>query len=63
MKRGTLVVYGDPGLEILAVIRRAHRDGSFTVEPRFFLDSNGRWLRGYIGGAVRLLPSDLRCRK
>lgn len=60
MKRNDRVEYRTPaGHRVLAIVRRAHRDGSYTVESRFFLNKIGKAEHGYLGYSFRLMGSDL----
>jgi hypothetical protein len=57
MKRGTKVTYRlwhTPAGHVEAVVRRLHRDGSATVEARFFVDPDGRRSGCYLGYRYRV---------
>lgn len=60
LKRDDFVEYKTTtGHRILAIIRRCHRDGSYTVESRFSLNKVGKPERGYLGYTFRILSSDV----
>lgn len=59
MQRNALVRYTVREHEVEAIVRTIHRDGSVTVEPRFFV-RDGKRTPGYIGGKVRLEAADCR---
>lgn len=52
MKKGTMVKYRAGEKEVLAIVRTAHRDGSCTVEARYFLEG-GKQVGGYLGYRYR----------
>lgn len=58
MRPGTKVTYHQWGCarlaKILACVRCMHRDGSVTVEARFFLDPQGEVSGTYLGYRYRL---------
>lgn len=49
----------DHGDKIAAVVCRAHRDGTATIEARFCLDANGEPTGTYFGYKFRLPQTDL----
>ncbi len=63
MKRGDHVRYEVRGTWRTAIVRRLHRDGSVSIEPRFILDGRDGNVRpelGYQGGfLVRLNRADV----
>lgn len=56
----TYVARNGRGMTVQAHIHRCHRDGSYTVEARHFLDAAGKIVPCYLGYRYRLHASDLR---
>lgn len=54
------VTYDCRGRTITAIIRRAHRDGTVTVEARHVLDDSGNIQGCYLGFRFRYDAADLR---
>lgn len=52
-KRHDFVTYKARGMTISAIVRRAHRDGTCTVEARFVFDESGKSRPGYLGYRYR----------
>lgn len=59
MKKGTFVTYQVRRLTVEAVVRAAHRDGTFTVEARHEL-RDGKPHGCYLGYRYRMDRSDFR---
>lgn len=51
-------VWHDPAITVNAIVRRAHRDGTATVEAQFFV-RDGKEQPGYLGYRYRLYAGDL----
>lgn len=47
------------GCKVEAIVRRTHRDGSVTVEARFFVNAAGAREGGYLGYRYRYQASDI----
>ena len=63
LKRGDHITYspGQTGkVRVRGMVRRLHRDGSVTVEARFFLDPDGKDVPGYLGYEYRMDPDHLK---
>jgi hypothetical protein len=60
IKKGDFVLYSNGCGFIRALVKRAHRDGSVTVEPYFFQKADGTYMAGFIGGKFTLGPSDFQ---
>lgn len=63
MKRGDHITYspGQTGkVRVRGIVRRIHRDGTVTVEARFFLDPDGKDVPGYLGYTYRMDPEHLK---
>lgn len=50
----TYVARDGAGSPVRAVVKRAHRDGSCTIEAMFFVGADGCDLPGYLGYKSRL---------
>jgi hypothetical protein len=63
-QKGDHVHYGlgkfGKGRKVAAIVRRAHRDGTVTVEARFFVNSAGAREVGYLGYRYRYEASLLK---
>jgi hypothetical protein len=58
--KGSFVEYDSgAGCRVLAVVRRAHRNGECTVESRFFLREGAEIVPGYLGYRFRIPTSEL----
>jgi hypothetical protein len=58
--KGDLVNYRtQSGTRVEAIVRAAHRDGSYTVEARFFFRADGTPCPGYIGHRYLMAANDL----
>lgn len=54
MRKGTKVTYDTPaGAKCTGIVRRAHRDGSVTVEAGLVLNNDGSVQPGWVGGTFR----------
>jgi hypothetical protein len=47
------------GQQVSAIVKRVHRDGTATIESRFFLREDGEIVPGYLGYRFRLEQSAL----
>lgn len=59
-KRHDTVCYGTGDSKVRAMVTRVHRDGSVTVQARFFVRPDGTDLPGFLGYKYRMDAGDLR---